>query len=86
MTDEARELRRVINASVRDMLDACRIQAHAGPVTEQALDAILFRAAHGVLQSLAPYGAAQRLALLPNVVRVMLASFVEVVAGAGSGR
>jgi hypothetical protein len=82
MSTEAQELHRIISASVRDMLDAYRIQAQAGPVTEQALDAILFRAAHGVLQTLAPYGAAQRLALLPNVVRLLLAAFLEDVAGA----
>jgi hypothetical protein len=31
MSDEARELHRIISASVRDMLDAYRIQAEAGP-------------------------------------------------------
>ena len=30
---EAEELHRIISASVRDMLDAYRIQAAAGPVT-----------------------------------------------------
>jgi hypothetical protein len=35
---EAEELHRIINASVRDMLDAFRIQASAGPVTDQALE------------------------------------------------
>ena len=82
MTAEAEELHRIISASVRDMLDAYRIQEEAGPVTDQALDEILFRAAHGVLQSLAPYPAAQRVALLPNVVRVLLATFLENVTGA----
>lgn len=33
MTTEAEELQRKISASVRDMLDAFRIQAQAGPVT-----------------------------------------------------
>src|SRR5439155_5434868 len=77
MSTEAQELHRIISASVRDMLDAYRIQASAGPVTDQALDQILFRAAHGVLQSFAPYPAAQRLALLPNAVHVLLATFLE---------
>jgi len=36
------------------MLDAFRIQA-AGPVTDKALEEIVFRAEHGALQSLAPY-------------------------------
>ena len=44
MSTEAEELHRIIGASVRDMLDAYRLQAQAGPVTEQALEGILFRA------------------------------------------
>jgi len=63
------------------MLDAYRIQAQAGPVTDKALEEILFRAAQGVVQSLAPYPAEQRVALLPRVVRVLLAAFLEKVAG-----
>ena len=55
MSNEALELHRIISASVRDMLDAYRIQAQAGPVTDKALEEILFRAAHEVIQSLAPY-------------------------------
>ena len=81
-SDEARELHRIIGASVRDMLDAYRIQASAGPVTDQALEQILFRASHGVLQSLAPYPREQRVALLPSVVRLLLTAFLEEVAGA----
>jgi hypothetical protein len=34
MSTEAEELQRIISASVRDMLDASRIQAQAGPVTD----------------------------------------------------
>lgn len=82
MSTEARELHRIIRASVRDMLDAHRLQAQAGPVTDKALEEILFRAAHSVVDSLAPYPAEQRVALLPSVVRLMLASFLEDVAGA----
>ena len=83
MSTETRELHRIIRASVRDMLDAYRIQAQAGPVSDQALEGIIFRAEHGVLQSLAPFPRAQRAALLPSVVRLLLASFLEDVAGAG---
>ena len=87
MSDEARELHRIISATVRDMLSAYRIQAQAGPVSDQALEAILFRAAHPVVNILAPYPAEQRAALLPNVVRMMLAAFLEEVAGMdGSAR
>ena len=67
MTTGAEELQRTISASVRDMLDAYRIQASAGPVTDKALEEIVFRPAHGVLQSLAPYPRQQRVALLPSV-------------------
>ncbi len=49
MSTEAEELHRIISTSVRDMLDAYRIQASAGPVTDKALEQILFRAAHGVV-------------------------------------
>ena len=59
------------------MLDAYRIQAQAGPVTDKTLEEIIFRAAHGVLQSLAPYPCEQRVALLPSVVRILLATFLE---------
>ncbi len=87
MTEEARELHRIISASVRDMLDAYRIQVQAGSVTDKALEEILFRASHGVLQSLAPYPREQRVALLPSVVRLLLAAFLETVAGMdGSAR
>ena len=82
MSTEAEEIQRVISASVRDMLDAYRIQAQAGPVTDKALEEIIFRAAHGVVLSLAPYPAAQRVALLPSVVRMLLTTFLEEVAGA----
>ena len=62
-----------------------RIQAAAGPVTDKALAELLFRASHGVLQSLAPYPREQRAALLPSVVRILLATFLEeVVGGDGS--
>jgi hypothetical protein len=73
MRTEAEEIQRIVSASVRDLLDAYRIQA-AGPVTDRALEELLFRASHGVLQSLAPYPRAQRVALLPSMVRLLLAA------------
>lgn len=60
-------------------------------MTDKALEEIIFRAAHGVVQCLAPYPGEQRVALLPSVVRMLLATFLEEVAGsdgapdAGSG-
>jgi hypothetical protein len=82
MTTEASELHRIIAASVRDMLDAYRIQASAGPVTDKALEEIIFRGTQGVLGSLRPFSRKQRIALLPSVVRMLLATFLEEVAGA----
>ena len=84
MSTEAQELHRIISASVRDMLDAYRIQAQAGPVTDKALEEIIFRAAHGVVESLVPYPAELRVAMLPSVVRMLLTTFLEEVAGANS--
>jgi hypothetical protein len=77
VTTEAEELHRIISASVRDMLDAFRIQAQSGPVTDKALEEIVFRAAHGVMESLAPYPREQRVAMLPSVVRTLLTTFIE---------
>jgi hypothetical protein len=37
---EAGELHRRISASVRDLLDAFRLQAAAGPVTDKALEVL----------------------------------------------
>ena len=86
MTDEAAELHRIISGSVHDMLDAYRLQAQPGPVTDKALEQIIFRAALGITQSLAPYPAAQRVALMPSVVRFMLAAFLEETAREGETR
>jgi len=77
VSTETEELHRIISTSVRDMLDAYRIQASAGPVTDKALEEIVFRAEQGVLQSLAPSPPAQRVALLPSVVRMLLTTFIE---------
>src|SRR5436190_23517478 len=82
---EVEEIHRIISASVRDMLDAYRIQASAGPVTDKALEEIVFRAEHGVLQSLTPYSGDQRVAMLPSVVRMLLATFLEEFASVDQG-
>jgi len=82
MSDAARELHRIIRAGVRDVLDAYRIHAQARPVSDQALVGLIFRTAHPVVDRLAPYPAAERAAMVPSVVRLLLASFLEDVAGA----
>ena len=84
MSTETEELHRIISTSVRDMLGAYRIQASAGPVTDKALEEIVFRAERGVLQNLAPYPHAQRVALLPSVVRMLLTTFIEELARSDS--
>ena len=86
MGSEAEELHRIISTSVRDMLDSYRIQASAGPVTDKALEEIIFRAAHGVMESLAPYPREQRVAMLPSVVRMLLTTFLEEIAGLNGSR
>jgi hypothetical protein len=50
-------------------------------VTDEVLEEIIFRAEHGVVQSLAPYPRAQRVALLPSVVRMLLTTFLEEMVG-----
>lgn len=80
MSTEAEEIQRKVSASIRDRLDTYRIQALAGPVTDKALEEIIFRAAHGVVNSLVAYPGPQRVALLPSVVRILLTTFIEEVA------
>jgi hypothetical protein len=82
MSTEAQMLHRIISASVHDMLDAYRLEARAGPVSDQALERVIFRAATPIADRLARYPAARRGALLPNVVRLLLAAFLGHVAGA----
>jgi hypothetical protein len=77
MSDEARELPQIISASVRDMLDAYRLETRAGPVSAQVLERVIFRAAHPIAETLAPYPAAELAALPPSVVRMLLAGFLE---------
>jgi hypothetical protein len=81
MGSEAEALYRIISASVRDMLDAYGIQASAGPVTDKTLEEIVFRAAHGIEQSLVRYPGPQQVAMLPSVVRMLLTTFLEDVEG-----
>jgi hypothetical protein len=67
---EAEEIQRIVSASVRDLLDAFRIQAAAGPGSPTRCSrSFLFRAPHGVLQSLAPYPREQRAALHRHALR-----------------
>ena len=74
---DARELHRVITASVHELLETARLEAHAGPVDEAQLERLIFRAAAPIVQSVASFTEAQRGELLPHIVHVMLAAFLE---------
>jgi hypothetical protein len=74
---DARELHRVIIASVRELLETARLEAQAGPMDVAEIERLIFRAATPIVQSVASLTEAQRGELLPNIVRVMLAAFLE---------
>ena len=77
MIPDARELHRVITASVHELLETARLEAQAGAVDEDQIERLIFRAAAPIVQSVASLTEAQRGELLPNIVRVMLAAFLE---------
>ena len=77
MTPDARELHRVITASVRELLETGRLEVQAGTMDADQVERLIFRAAAPILHSVAPLTDAQRGELLPNIVRVMLAAFLE---------
>jgi hypothetical protein len=74
---DARELHRVITGSVRELPETVRLEQQAGAVDTAQLERLIFRAAAPIVQSVAPFTEAQRGQLLPNVVRLMLAAFLE---------
>jgi len=74
---EARERHR---ASVREFLETWVLQAEAGQVTVEALETILARATVPILRQVEERPAELVVALLPSLVRTMLAAFVEVMA------
>jgi hypothetical protein len=74
---DARELHRVITASVRELLETPRLERQAGAMDADRLERLIFRAGAPIVHSVTPLTEAQRGELLPNVVRVMLAAFLE---------
>jgi hypothetical protein len=70
---DARELHRIITASVRELLETARLEAQAGVVDEAQLERLIFRTTAPIVHSVASLTEAQRGELLPNIVRVMLA-------------
>jgi hypothetical protein len=77
VTLDARELHRVITASVRELLETARLEAQASPMDVAEIERLIFRAAAPIVHSVTPLTDAQRGELLPNIVRVMLAAFLE---------
>ena len=77
MTTPAPEMYRRIDAAVVDMINEFRIQRATGPLPDKALDQIVFRAVHSVVQVLGPYTRDERNVVWPSVLRMLLASFIR---------
>jgi hypothetical protein len=77
---EAREFQRIIRASVREFLDTWRLQTQAGPVTPDAVDLIVTQAAMPILELLEDRPPERALALVPSLLRLVLAAVLEVMA------
>jgi hypothetical protein len=77
MTTPATEIQRRLSEAVIDMINEFRLQTAAGPLPDKALDHIIFRAAHSIVQVLAPYNLQERNAMWPSVIRMLLAEFIR---------
>ena len=64
MIPDARELHRVITASVRELLETVRLEQQAGMVDDAQLERVIFRAAAPIVHSLSSLTDAQRGELL----------------------
>ena len=82
---EAQEWHRMIRASVRECLETWQLQSKDGPVTVEALEAILSRSMVPILRKVEDKQPELVMALLPSLVRTMLAAFVEVMAERNEG-
>jgi hypothetical protein len=51
---DARELHRVITASVRELLETARLEAQAGVIDAAQVERLIFRAAAPIVQSVSP--------------------------------
>lgn len=71
----------LVRGAVRECLETWLLQAHAGPVTAEALEGILARSSVLILRRLEGQPPELVVALLPTLIRTMLAAFVEVMAG-----
>ena len=66
-----------VRAAVRECLQTWQLQARKGRVTPKARNAILARATVLILTRLDGHPADMVMALLPGLVRTMLAAFVD---------
>ena len=66
-----------LRAAVRDIVQAYLTQASAGPLPTAVLDKLLFDGTHAVTRTLMHFSRDQRAALLPSVVNLLLAAFLE---------
>ena len=69
---DARELHRVITASVRELLETVRLEAQACTMDAAQVERLIFRAAAPIVHSVAPLTEAQRGELLPKAVAAAL--------------
>jgi len=81
MSEMPAAIARRVQAAVRDAISAFRTQVQTGPVTEQAIGDIAFRGAHEIMQALGQEPRDTRVLLWPSTVRLMLATFLEDMAG-----
>ena len=70
----------IVRAAVRECLQTWKLQARSGPVTPKALETILSRATVLLMGRLDAQPSHLVVALLPGLIRTMLAAFVEVMA------
>src|SRR5215467_4967732 len=79
MKEASETIARQVRNAVRETVSARRIQGAAeGGWTEKAIDEILFRGSHDIMQALALYPTPMAYALMPSVVRFMLQAFLEI--------
>ena len=62
---------------MRELQETVRLEAQIGSMDEARLERLIFRAAAPFVHSVSPLTEAQRGELLPNIVGVMLAAFLE---------
>jgi hypothetical protein len=73
---DARELHRIITASVHELLETARLEAQAGAMDAAQMERLIFRATGPIVHSVTGLTDAQRGELLPSIVRVILAAFL----------